>query len=99
MVSFELAGGEGAVRAFVENLQYFSLAESLGGVESLVCHPASMTLAPVSEAALAEAGIGNNLIRLSIGLEASEDLIGDLLAALEHARLACELPAVAAACA
>ncbi len=99
MVSFEIAGGESAVRAFVESLQYFSLAESLGGVESLVCHPASMTHAPVSEAALAEAGIGNNLIRLSIGLEASEDLISDLQAALEQARIASELPPVATACA
>lgn len=97
MVSFEIAGGENAVRAFVESLQYFSLAESLGGVESLVCHPASMTHAPVSEAALADAGIGDNLIRLSIGLEASEDLISDLLAALEHARIASELPPVATA--
>lgn len=97
MVSFEIAGGENAVRAFVESLQYFSLAESLGGVESLVCHPASMTHAPVSKAALADAGIGDNLIRLSIGLEASEDLISDLLAALEHARIASELPPVATA--
>lgn len=99
MVSFELAGGEAAVRAFVESLEYFSLAESLGGVESLVCHPASMTHAPVSEAALAEAGIRSNLIRLSIGLEASEDLIADILAALAYASKASELPAIATACA
>ena len=51
MISFEIDGGEAAVRAFVENLTYFSLAESLGGMESLVCHPASMTHAPVSERA------------------------------------------------
>ncbi len=99
MVSFDLAGGELAVRAFIASLQYFSLAESLGGVESLVCHPASMTHAPVSEAALAEAGIGGNLIRLSIGLEASDDLAADILAALDCAQKAAELPSVAAACA
>ncbi len=98
MVSFEVGGGEEAVRAFVESLQFFSLAESLGGVESLVCHPASMTHSPVSEDALAEAGIGSNLIRLSVGLESSEDLIADLLNALEAARLAQELPPVAAVC-
>ncbi|MDH3553970.1 MAG: cystathionine gamma-synthase, partial [Gammaproteobacteria bacterium] len=73
MISFEINGGEAAVRAFVNHLQLFSLAESLGGVESLVCHPASMTHAPVSETALAEAGIGQNLIRLSVGLESAED--------------------------
>jgi cystathionine gamma-synthase len=48
MVSFDIHGGEPAVRTFVEHLQYFSLAESLGGVESLVCHPPSMTHAPLS---------------------------------------------------
>ncbi|HNP65641.1 MAG TPA: cystathionine gamma-synthase [Woeseiaceae bacterium] len=99
MVSFELAGGELAVRAFIESLRYFSLAESLGGVESLVCHPASMTHAPVSETALAEAGIGDNLVRLSIGLEASDDLAADILAALDCAQEAGELPPVATACA
>lgn len=82
MVSFEIDGGEAAVRAFVENLDLFSLAESLGGVESLVCHPPSMTHAPVSEAALAEAGISQSLIRLSVGLESTGDLIDDVLGAL-----------------
>jgi cystathionine gamma-synthase len=86
MVSFELLGGEEALRTFVGKLQYFSLAESLGGVESLVCHPASMTHAPVSEEALAAAGIGQNLIRLSVGIEDGKDLIEDLLNALELAR-------------
>lgn len=96
MVSFEIRGGEAAVRAFVEHLKYFSLAESLGGVESLVCHPRSMTHAPVSEEALAEAGIRSNLIRLSVGLEGAEDLIEDLLEALEAARHAVSLRPVAA---
>ncbi|MCH9695786.1 MAG: cystathionine gamma-synthase [Gammaproteobacteria bacterium] len=99
MVSFELAGGERAVRSFVENLAFFSLAESLGGVESLVCHPASMTHAPLSQAALEVAGIRPNLIRLSVGLEASEDLLADILRALDTAA-AQQAPApVAAACA
>ena len=97
MVSFELSGGEAAVRAFVDHLEFFSLAESLGGVESLVCHPPSMTHAPVSEAALADAGIRPNLLRLSIGLECSDDLVADLLAALEAARASTGLPRVAAA--
>ena len=85
MISFEIRGGTEAVRAFVNNLEFFSLAESLGGVESLVCHPASMTHAPVSAEALAEAGIGQNLIRLSIGLESAEDLVADVLEALQIA--------------
>jgi cystathionine gamma-synthase len=86
MISFEINGGEEAVRAFIEHLQYFSLAESLGGVESLVCHPPSMTHAPVSEEALGEAGISQSLVRLSIGLEAVEDLVDDVLKALDAAK-------------
>lgn len=86
MLSFELYGGEDAVRKFVGNLQQFSLAESLGGVESLVCHPASMTHAPVSDEALAVAGIGQNLIRLSVGIESGADLVEDVVAALESTR-------------
>ena len=88
MISFEIVGGEAAIRAFVEHLKYFSLAESLGGVESLVCHPASMTHAPVSEEALRAAGIKPSLVRLSVGLECSEDLAADLLQALEASRTA-----------
>ncbi|MGH8195956.1 MAG: cystathionine gamma-synthase [Woeseiaceae bacterium] len=85
MVSFEINGGKPAVKAFVEHLQLFSLAESLGGVESLVCHPPSMTHAPVCERALTEAGIRQSLIRLSVGVENGEDLVADVLAALEAA--------------
>jgi cystathionine gamma-synthase len=88
MISFELDGGEAAVRAFVDNLRYFSLAESLGGVESLVCHPPSMTHAPVSPEALQEAGISQSLIRLSVSLEAGEDLVEDVLRGLAAARAA-----------
>jgi len=97
MVSFEIRGGESAVRAFVENLRYFSLAESLGGVESLVCHPASMTHAPVSEERKAAAGVTPTLIRLSVGLEGADDLVADVLAALDAARTAPQLAAVASA--
>jgi cystathionine gamma-synthase len=78
MLSFEIKGDETEVRTFVESLQQFSLAESLGGVESLVCHPATMTHAAMDEAARQTAGISNNLIRLSIGIEDPNDLIADL---------------------
>jgi cystathionine gamma-synthase len=98
MVSFEITGGETAVRTFVEELQFFSLAESLGGVESLVCHPPSMTHAPVSEEALRAAGIKQNLIRLSVGVENGEDLVGDVLAALDAATAALSRPIAAASC-
>ena len=96
MLSFEIKGGEAAVRSFLEHLRHFSLAESLGGVESLVCHPASMTHAPMSEEALAKAGISQDLIRLSVGIESSEDLATDVLEALEAASNAVELKPVAA---
>jgi len=96
MVSFDIAGGEAAVKVFVESLRFFSLAESLGGVESLVCHPPSMTHAPVSEDALAEAGIRQNLVRLSVGLECSEDLVVDVLQALNAAQHAAEFPGLSA---
>ena len=96
MVSFEIRGGEAAVLAFIDHLEHFSLAESLGGVESLVCHPPSMTHAAVNEAALEEAGISQNLIRLSVGLEAGEDLVADVLGALEAASRAVSVKSVAA---
>lgn len=84
MVSFELVD-EAAVRAFVEGLEYFSLAESLGGTESLVSHPVTMTHASMSPAALAEAGLTEGLLRLSIGLEDPDDLVADLVAGLDRA--------------
>ena len=84
MLSFELSGGEAAVRAFVHGLRYFSLAESLGGVESLVAHPATMTHASMDAAARARAGIGDGLLRLSVGIEALEDLLEDLDAGLHR---------------
>ena len=82
MISFELAGGVDAVRAFVDGLGCFTLAESLGGVESLVAHPATMTHAAMAAEARAAAGIGDGLLRLSIGIEALADLRADLAAGL-----------------
>lgn len=88
MLSFELAGGAGAVAAFVGALKVFVLAESLGGVESLVAHPQTMTHAGMSAQARARAGIGDGLLRLSVGLEAEADLLADLEQGLAAARLA-----------
>lgn len=85
IVSLELEGGHDAVREFVADLQYFSLAESLGGVESLVAHPATMTHAAMDPVARQKAGLVDGLIRLSVGIEALEDLRADLEAALERA--------------
>ncbi|MGH8122879.1 MAG: cystathionine gamma-synthase [Rudaea sp.] len=85
MLSFDLAGGIPAVEAFVDGLQNFTLAESLGGVESLVAHPATMTHAAMDAEARHVAGIGDGLLRLSVGIEAIEDLSVDLDAALDRA--------------
>lgn len=88
MVSFELKGGVAAVRAFIEGLQLFSLAESLGGVESLIAHPVTMTHSAISADARAAAGITDGLLRMSVGIEAWDDLARDLSAALERAAAA-----------
>lgn len=85
LLSFDLAGGEEAVRQFLPGLEYFSLAESLGGVETLVAHPATMTHAAMSEEARAVAGIGPGLLRLSVGIEQVDDLLADLKSALDRA--------------
>ncbi|MGN6411155.1 MAG: cystathionine gamma-synthase [Nitrobacter sp.] len=82
MLSFELKGSGAAVARFVEAVRLFSLAESLGGTESLLAHPTTMTHASMSEEARKAAGITNGLIRLSIGLEDTADLIADLERAL-----------------
>jgi cystathionine gamma-synthase len=84
MVSFEVNGGIDGVQRFVNALQCFTLAESLGGVESLVAHPATMTHASMDEAARATAGIKDSLLRLSVGIEHADDLVADLAAALDH---------------
>jgi len=93
MVSFELEGGEAAVPAFLGGLRCFTLAESLGGVESLVAHPASMTHASMSQEQQAAAGITEGLLRLSIGIEAAEDLVDDLTRALDRVNLRAEVTA------
>ena len=87
MLSVELEGGEDAVRAFIDGLGCFTLAESLGGVESLVAHPATMTHAAMTPGAREKAGIGDGLLRLSVGIEALDDLRADLDAALERAQV------------
>lgn len=88
MLSFELAAGEPAVSAFLAGLECFTLAESLGGVESLIAHPASMTHAGMEEAARVSAGIGPGLLRVSVGIEDCADLLADLAAALGRASAA-----------
>ena len=85
MVSFELKGGVAAVHALLRNLHLFALAESLGGVESLVEHPATMSHASMPAEARKKAGINDDLVRASIGLENVEDLIEDLESALKAA--------------
>jgi len=78
MLSFELDSDFDSVKAMVEKLEIFQLAESLGGVESLICHPPSMTHAAVPVERRLELGIKDTLIRLSIGIEDVNDLINDL---------------------
>jgi len=78
MITIYLKGGIGESRRFLENVHLFALAESLGGVESLIEHPAIMTHASVPEAMRAELGISDSLVRLSVGVEHVEDLWKDL---------------------
>lgn len=78
IISLELDGGTPAVERFVAHLKLFSLAESLGGVESLVAHPATMTHAAMAPEARAKAGLTDGLLRLSIGIEQIDDLRADL---------------------
>lgn len=78
MLSFDLAGGVPAVQRFIGAMHTFTLAESLGGVESLVAHPATMTHADMGEEARRVAGIGDGLLRLSVGLENAQDLLAGL---------------------
>lgn len=85
MLSLELDGDVEAVRAFIEGLEYFTLAESLGGVESLIAHPATMTHAAMTAEARAAAGIGDGLLRLSVGIEHADDLVADIASALDRA--------------
>ena len=85
MISFEIVGGAKAVKSFLRRVKVFSLAESLGGVDSLAEHPASMSHAAMPAGFRKKVGISDNLIRLSIGLENVDDLIEDLEQALQSA--------------
>ena len=82
MISFKLSNKEKA-RQFVKNLSIFTLAESLGGVESLVCHPASMTHASMPDEIREKVGITEGLLRLSVGIEDVSDLKQDIVTALD----------------
>ena len=78
IVTLEVRGGVEGAQRFSEALELFSLAESLGGVESLVAHPATMTHAAMAPEARAAAGLVDGLLRLSIGIESTDDLLRDL---------------------
>lgn len=84
MVSFELKGGPEAVEKFISGVKLFLLAESLGGVESLLCVPVRMTHASIAPEERKRRGIADNLVRLSVGLENGDDLLEDLKAGLNH---------------
>ena len=83
MLSLELEGGLEAARRFCSALRVFSLAESLGGVESLCCHPATMTHASIPKEIREPRGVTDGLVRLSVGLEHIDDLTADILQALK----------------
>ncbi|WP_163923168.1 O-succinylhomoserine (thiol)-lyase [Photobacterium sp. Alg240-V54] len=89
MMSFEFAGTDQQLQRFVKTLQLFSLAESLGGTESLIAHPASMTHRAMTDEAQRAAGISTSLLRLSVGLEDPRDLIADLSHAFTVAQGEC----------
>ena len=93
MISVELKADLEGSKRFLERTQLFALAESLGGVESLIEHPALMTHGSVPEAVRAELGIGDALVRLSVGIEDADDLIADLEQALAVAVASCGKPA------
>lgn len=78
MCSFDLAADEALLPVFFSALSLFTLAQSLGGIESLICHPGTMTHASMDAAAQKTAGIGATLIRLSVGIENADDLLADL---------------------
>ncbi len=84
IVSVEFEGGVDRIRSLISQLRLWPLAESLGGVKSLLCHPATMTHAAVEPAERERLGIGDGLVRLSVGIEDVRDLIEDLDAALER---------------
>jgi methionine-gamma-lyase len=83
MIAFELKGGFDAGRELMDHVRLATLAVSLGGVETLIEHPASMTHASMSREARAAAGFADGLVRYSVGIEDADDLIADLEQALE----------------
>jgi cystathionine gamma-synthase len=85
MLSFELDGDEDTLRRFLASLELFTLAESLGGVESLISHAATMTHAGMAPEARAAAGISETLLRISTGIEDGDDLVADLDRAFQAA--------------
>jgi cystathionine gamma-synthase/cystathionine gamma-lyase len=87
MLSFDLAGSADDVVSFVSSRRFFALGESLGGVKSLICHPAKMTHASIPAAARAALGLSDTLIRLSPGCEHRRDLVADLLQGLDSLRI------------
>jgi len=84
MMSFGLKGGLDAGKKLMDSVRLCVLAVSLGGIETLIQHPASMTHSKLSQAAKKEGGISDELVRLSIGIEEVEDIIADLEQALEQ---------------
>ncbi|MFN7453035.1 MAG: PLP-dependent transferase, partial [Pseudobdellovibrionaceae bacterium] len=86
MITFYIKGDLSTARKFLEAVQVFSLAESLGGVESLIEHPAIMTHASVPPENRKALGIDDTLIRLSVGIEELEDLLADLKQAFDQAK-------------
>lgn len=85
MLSFELKGDINNVKQFTDNIDLFKLAQSLGGTESLMNHPATMTHVSMGEEARAKAGVTSQLLRLSVGVEHIDDLLDDLSTALNKA--------------
>ena len=83
MMSFEIKGGVAAVKTLFARLQLFTLAQSLGGVESLISHPSTMTHAGMAVEAQLVAGISASLVRLSVGIEDIADILADLSQALD----------------
>jgi len=82
VLAFDLAGGRGAARAFIDGVELARPATSLGGPETLVCHPMTTTHASLTPDEQADCGVTAGLIRLTVGLEDTDDLIADLTRAL-----------------
>ena len=97
MVSFDFQGTRADVDTFVRHLRVFALAESLGGVESLCCHPASMTHGSIPAEERERRGVTDTLLRLSVGIEDADDLIADLDQALAAVATAHATPTTTAA--